>query len=159
MRFFFALDKNSDGVLTISEVAHGLQNMNVKYSSEIQSLLNELDTDGNGTIDYTEFVAASIDHKLFEQESACSAAFRVFDLNGDGQITVDELHQVTQMNFIQAAFTREMLEEMVREVDLDNDGTINYDEFIRMMRGTQKKKYENASTFSKARALLYRRFE
>lgn len=38
--------------------------------------------------DYTEFIAASIDHKLYEQEAVCNAAFRVFDLDGDGKITM-----------------------------------------------------------------------
>eukprot|EP01068_Selenidium_serpulae_P017663 Selendium_serpulae@DN6395_c1_g1_i3.p1 len=60
---FHALDKNGDGVLTASEIAHGMENMQVRYGDDIKDLLGELDTDASGTIDYTEFIAASMDHK------------------------------------------------------------------------------------------------
>eukprot|EP01069_Polyplicarium_translucidae_P001351 Polyplicarium_translucidae@DN1633_c0_g1_i1.p1 len=154
---FAALDTNGDGVLTVQEVSHGLSSVNVKFGAELEDLLRELDTDGNGTLDYTEFLAASIDHKLYEQESVCMSAFKVFDLDGDGKITIDEMHKVLEMSFVQEQFTREMIEEMIREVDINNDGSIDFDEFMRMMRGNQKKKYDGpaVSAFSKARALLY----
>jgi len=157
---FSALDKNGDGVLTVSEVSHALHNMSVTYGDEIQGILQELDTDGNGTIDYTEFIAASIDHKLYEQESVCRSAFRVFDLDGDGKITIDEMHNVLEMNFVREAFTRDIVEEMIKEVDTNNDGSIDFEEFMKMMRGNQKKKFETTtSPFSRARALLYRKLE
>lgn len=156
---FSALDKNADGVLTIGEVSAGLANMNVKHGDEIIEILEELDTDGNGTIDYTEFIAASIDHKLYEQEAVCKAAFRVFDLDGDGKITIEEMRKVLEMNFVQEEFTHEMIEEMVKEVDTNNDGMIDFEEFMKMMRGNQKKKLDINSPFSKAKALLYRKLD
>ncbi|KAH0475451.1 MAG: hypothetical protein KVP17_004415 [Porospora cf. gigantea B] len=84
---FLALDANHDGVLTVSEIKQAFQSLNVNYDGEVMELLEELDTDGNGTIDYTEFIAASIDHKLYEQERVLRQAFRVFDLDNDGKIT------------------------------------------------------------------------
>ncbi|OXB71618.1 UNVERIFIED_CONTAM: hypothetical protein H355_011963 [Colinus virginianus] len=84
---FAALDTNADGVLTVAELKQGLKQCCVA-GDDINEILKEMDTDGNGTIDYTEFIAASIDHKIYEQESACQAAFKVFDLDGDGKITV-----------------------------------------------------------------------
>lgn len=84
---FAALDKNADGVLTVSEMQQGLEQCGIQGEDVIE-VLKELDTDGNGTIDYTEFIAASMDHKIYEQESACQNAFRVFDLDGDGKISV-----------------------------------------------------------------------
>lgn len=89
------------------------------------------------SVDYTEFIAASIDHKLYEQEAICRAAFRVFDLDGDGKITMlvcclqttfayaliffflfvrEEMKKVLEMNFVQEVFTSEMIEDMVKEV-------------------------------------------
>ena len=84
---FAALDKNADGVLTVNEILQGLKQCGVE-GDDVLDVLKELDTDGNGTIDYTEFIAASMDHKIYEQESACQNAFRVFDLDGDGKISV-----------------------------------------------------------------------
>eukprot|EP01068_Selenidium_serpulae_P017666 Selendium_serpulae@DN6395_c1_g1_i6.p1 len=39
---FHALDKNGDGVLTASEIAHGMENMQVRYGDDIKDLLGEL---------------------------------------------------------------------------------------------------------------------
>ncbi|KAL8446854.1 hypothetical protein Emag_004615 [Eimeria magna] len=153
---FAALDKNADGVLTVNEIQQGLQQCGV-HGDDVLEVLKELDTDGNGTIDYTEFIAASMDHKIYEQESACQNAFRVFDLDGDGKISVDELQKVLETNYIKEAFSKETVLEMMREGDLNNDGMIDFDEFMRMMRGRQRRASEGASPLARARALLYRR--
>ncbi|KAL8274699.1 hypothetical protein Esti_001414 [Eimeria stiedai] len=153
---FAALDKNADGVLTVNEIQQGLQQCGVN-GDDVLEVLKELDTDGNGTIDYTEFIAASMDHKIYEQESACQNAFRVFDLDGDGKISVDELQKVLETNYIKEAFSKETVMEMMREGDLNNDGMIDFDEFMRMMRGRQRRASEGASPLARARALLYRR--
>nr|CEL69049.1 TPA: Calcium-dependent protein kinase 3 [Neospora caninum Liverpool] len=155
---FAALDTNADGVLTIAEIQQGLKQCCVA-GEEINDILKEMDTDGNGTIDYTEFIAASIDHKIYEQESACQAAFKVFDLDGDGKITVDELQKVLETRCVQEAFSKEAVAEMMKEGDSNNDGCIDFDEFMRMMRGRQRKASETVSPLARARALLYRRYE
>ncbi|PFH35285.1 calcium-dependent protein kinase CDPK5 [Besnoitia besnoiti] len=155
---FAALDTNADGVLTVAEIQQGLKQCCVA-GDEMNDILKEMDTDGNGTIDYTEFIAASIDHKIYEQESACQAAFKVFDLDGDGKITVDELQKVLETRCVQEAFSKEVVAEMLKEGDSNNDGCIDFDEFMRMMRGRQRKASETASPLARARALLYRRYE
>ena len=56
---FKALDKNGDGSLTFDELKSGLAS--VKNGEEILEILKAADTDKSGTIDYTEFIAATID--------------------------------------------------------------------------------------------------
>jgi calcium-dependent protein kinase len=56
---FKALDKNGDGCLTLDELRHGLSE--VKNGEEILALMQAADTDKSGTINYTEFIAATMD--------------------------------------------------------------------------------------------------
>merc|ERR1712070_1369950 len=58
------------------------------------SLMEDLDTDHSGGIDYTEFLAASMKRRTHVQESVCWRAFRQFDLNGDGTISKEEFLKV-----------------------------------------------------------------
>ncbi|KAF7458403.1 calcium-dependent protein kinase CDPK5 [Cryptosporidium felis] len=136
-KLFSTLDRNGDGVLTINEIRsalHKIQNIS-QLGDDIDNLLMELDTDGNGRIDYTEFLAASIDHRLYEQESLCKAAFRVFDLDMDGRISPQELSRVLNVTFIQEAFEQSTIDSLLKEVDTNQDGFIDFNEFMRMMMG------------------------
>ncbi|GFU30959.1 calcium-binding protein E63-1 [Nephila pilipes] len=59
------------------------------------------------------------------------AAFRVFDKDRNGYITRDELR--TAMEMIGEPMSEEQLDLMIRATDIDNDGKINYEEFVRML--------------------------
>ena len=74
---FKALDKNGDGCLTLDELRQGLTD--VKNADEILELMKAADTDGSGTINYTEFIAATIDAQIFMREENLRAAFQMFD--------------------------------------------------------------------------------
>jgi len=87
---FLALDINGDGFLTAAEISEGLEKAGfTEVPEEIQQILDGVDSDGNGVIDYTEFLAAALDKQIYTQEDACWAAFRVFDRDGDGKISIE----------------------------------------------------------------------
>jgi len=76
----------------------------------------QADVDNNGTIDYGEFIAATIHLNKFEREEHLIAAFQYFDKDGSGYITVDELQQAcAEHNMIDV-----LIEDIIREVDQDN---------------------------------------
>jgi Ca2+-binding EF-hand superfamily protein len=58
-------------------------------------------------------------------------AFKVFDSDGNGMISADELKQI--MFNLGEKLTEEEVEDMVKEADIDGDGEINYEEFVSMM--------------------------
>lgn len=55
------------------------------------AILEAADTDNSGSIDYTEFLAATIDQKTFMRDDYLKTAFNMFDKDGSGKISVDEL--------------------------------------------------------------------
>lgn len=76
----------------------------------------QADVDNSGTIDYGEFIAATVHLNKLEREEHLVAAFQYFDKDGSGYITVDELQQAcTEHNM-----TDVFLEDIIREVDQDN---------------------------------------
>merc|ERR1719408_259647 len=91
---FTSLDTDGDGTLTVDEMREGIKRMGVEVPANLQSIMEHIDSDGSGVIDYTEFLAATLDRKQYIQEDVCWAAFRVFDLDGNGKITKDELAAV-----------------------------------------------------------------
>merc|ERR1719359_573110 len=81
---FMALDDNGDGLLTAQEMKEGMQKAGLKeIPPDIQQIMEQVDSDGSGVIDYTEFLAATLDKRVYVQEDVCWQAFRAFDLNDD----------------------------------------------------------------------------
>ncbi|XP_056168079.1 calmodulin-like protein 8 [Syzygium oleosum] len=130
---FCLLDRDGDGCITITELATAIKSLDQNPTEEeLQSMINEVDIDGNGTIEFGEFLnlmARKIKETEIEEE--LKEAFKVIDKDQDGYISPDELQRV--MINLGEKLTEEELEEMMREADLDGDGRLDYEEFIRTM--------------------------
>merc|ERR1712051_80469 len=123
---------NGDGLLTVVEMREGLKSAGIKeIPSDLLQILQDVDSDGSGIIDYTEFLAATLDRKTYQTEDACWAAFRVFDKDGDGRISRAELQNVLSHEALAGATE---IEKMMDEVDVSGDGYIDFEEFMEMMR-------------------------
>merc|ERR1719387_1457414 len=132
---FMQLDSNGDGLLSVAEMRDGLQKAGLKeIPPDLQQIMEEVDADGSGVIDYTEFLAATLDKKTYLQEDACWTAFKVFDRNGDGKISKDELHAVLNSGEVEDAMGAQAVAKLLMEVDQNGDGEIDFDEFMQMMK-------------------------
>jgi len=58
-------------------------------------------------------------------------AFKVFDKNGDGKISAEELKEV--MGNLGETLTEDEIGQMIMEADTNKDGYVDYEEFCRMM--------------------------
>ncbi|ERM93658.1 hypothetical protein AMTRI_Chr03g149540 [Amborella trichopoda] len=128
---FKMIDTDGSGSITFEELKAGLKRVGANLTeSEIHALMEAADIDNNGSIDYGEFIAATLHLNKAEREDHLFAAFSYFDKDGSGYITQDELQQACEEFGIEDV----RLEEMIREVDQDNDGSIDYNEFVAMMQ-------------------------
>lgn len=135
---FTTLDANGDGFLTHQELRDGLLQAGIKeIPPDLQQIMEGVDSDASGMIDYTEFLAATLDKKEYLQEDVCWAAFRVFDRNGDGKISNAELKLVLGDDSVGEAMhsSAETIAKIMEEVDTNGDGEIDFTEFMQMMRG------------------------
>jgi len=131
---FQNLDVNRDGTLTIKEITDGIQD-GAKLSAEQLERLKKLDTDGSGSIDYTEFIAATINTKKYMKKEVMWSAFRLFDKDNDGHITKAELKTVLEEQ--QGGLMSEAeVDAIMTEIDTNGDGKISFSEFERMMDDT-----------------------
>ncbi|PON73836.1 Parvalbumin [Parasponia andersonii] len=103
---FCLLDKDGDGCITIDELATAIKSLDQNPTEdELQSMISEVDIDGNGTIEFGEFLNLM----------ARKTKLRHVMINLGERLKDEEL------------------EQMIREADLDGDGLVNYEEFVRMM--------------------------
>eukprot|EP00245_Coleochaete_scutata_P001822 TRINITY_DN12273_c0_g1_i1.p1 TRINITY_DN12273_c0_g1~~TRINITY_DN12273_c0_g1_i1.p1 ORF type:complete len:587 (+),score=169.56 TRINITY_DN12273_c0_g1_i1:186-1946(+) len=129
---FKAMDRDGNGTITYEELKVGLANQGSPMAeSEVRALMEAADVDGNGTIDYVEFIAATMHLNKMEKEGHLYMAFQHFDKDNSGFITRDELEQALIEHQMGDAGT---VKEIVAEIDTDNDGRIDYEEFVAMMR-------------------------
>ncbi|CAN6440018.1 unnamed protein product [Victoria cruziana] len=127
---FRMIDTDNSGSITFEELKAGLKKVGANLTeNEIHALMEAADVDNSGTIDYGEFIAATLHLNKAQREDHLFAAFSYFDKDGSGYITQDELQQACEEFGIEDV----RLEEMIREVDQDNDGRIDYNEFVAMM--------------------------
>ncbi|XP_055631344.1 calcium-binding protein E63-1 isoform X3 [Toxorhynchites rutilus septentrionalis] len=149
---FDLLDRDQDGHVTPEELQFMLRNLGIHVRDElIDDLLREASRTGSGLIDETEFLqwvariqALKEDSNTSNSSSSSSgnsttqaadddltqdlvAAFRVFDRDGNGYITRDELKSA--MDMIGENVTEYQLNEMLELADADKDGKINYEDF------------------------------
>ncbi|XP_057425494.1 calcium-dependent protein kinase 11-like [Lotus japonicus] len=128
---FKMIDADNSGTITFEELKNGLESVGSNLmESEIKSLMEAADIDNSGTIDYGEFLAATMHLNKMEREENLIAAFAYFDKDGSGYITIDELQQASK----DFGLGEVHLDEMIKEIDQDNDGRIDYGEFVAMMK-------------------------
>lgn len=129
---FRSFDRNNDGSLTQLELGSLLRSLGLNPSPEqLETLIQKTDKNSNGLIEFSEFITLVAPDLLPAKspytEDQLRQLFRLFDRDGNGFITAAELaHSMAKLGH---ALTAEELTGMIREADLDGDGTINFEEF------------------------------
>mmetsp|Transcript_140048 Transcript_140048/g.447901 ORF Transcript_140048/g.447901 Transcript_140048/m.447901 type:complete len:133 (+) Transcript_140048:3-401(+) len=104
---------------------------------DLQQIVDSLDTEGNGTINYTAFLAATTERRYNVLDDVLKAAFDVFDKDGDGKISAEELREVLDPSraarFCSRPEHAERIAEIISHADQNGDGQIDFREFAYMM--------------------------
>ncbi len=132
---FARFDMDSDGSLTILELAALLRSLGLKPSGDqIHVLLANMDSNGNGLVEFDELINAilpDMNEEVFINQEQLLEVFRSFDRDGNGYITAAEL--AGSMAKMGQPLTYKELTEMIKEADMDGDGVISFNEFAAVM--------------------------
>ena len=132
-KVFRAMDINGDGKLSKDEIQQGFaqyfgRSLNDK---EVDEMFEKVDADGSGAIDYSEFVVATMNEKNLLSNNKLQTAFKMFDKDGGGSISTDEIKQVLAFG---QNLDEKVIAEVIKQVDANGDGEISFEEFAEMMK-------------------------
>jgi calcium-dependent protein kinase len=126
---FQKIDVNGDGMLTLEELKNAINQNPEVHVMNIEQIFKTIDTDNSGVINYTEFLAASIDKRIYLQEDKLRDAFKLFDEDKSGKISKSEISKVLKFKKSGTEMTK-----LFEKYDLNGDGEIDFDEFLNMMK-------------------------
>jgi calcium-dependent protein kinase len=129
---FKRLDANGDGIVTVDELKMAIAELDVDKKT-LDEFSDAIDLSHTGTVDYEEFLAASMKQSDYLQDNILHDAFHFFDRDNDGFISPDELKVVIK-KLLKHEPTEKEIKDLIDDADLDHDGKIAYKEFEAMMR-------------------------
>ena len=135
-KLFNQIDINDDGKISKDELYNELKDrLNIKdLKKEIDIIFRNLDMDGNGYIEYEEFIRAAVNKEFFVSDEVIEFAFKFFDKDNSGDITYDEIKEVFKDSMIKKSKEDISLKKIINEVDKNGDGVISYEEFVLAMK-------------------------
>ena len=130
---FDKYDSNKDGNVNSDELANILKAININVSDEeIKEIIEEIELEGNNEINFENFVSiVNRREKDVDTEEEVLNALKFFDKEGNGLININDLKHI--MINVSKNLSEAEIDDMLKEADLDMDGFINYEEFIRSL--------------------------
>ena len=134
---FDMFDKEGKGTISATDITKIMKNFgNPVSKKEVENMIAEIDTSGDGELDFEEFVTLmqkQIQYLEESDEDLVLRAFKSFDKDHDGKITNYEFRYI--LTQLADKFTDEECDILFKECDLDNDGYLVYQDFINFWRG------------------------
>ena len=136
---FKTFDTDEDGYLSLKELKDLLISLGQDVTNEeLVEMTNEIDIEGNGTIDFKEFILLMA-RKMrdYDNEDEYIEAFRIIDKNNDDLISKEELKEAMTIigQFVWGESPTDAdIEYMIKEADTDGDGFLHYSDFIRKIK-------------------------
>jgi calmodulin len=141
---FSLFDSHGNGTINMEELECVMRSLNQKPTAgDLQVAV-----DRDGTIDISEFLALMVNRlKNTDTEERLIKACKVFDSDDNGTISASQLHQVVtnirglsneQLGRVRVA--RQLVDSMIREGELEKDGPIHYEDFVKTIMGVTERK-------------------
>ncbi|XP_052764532.1 neo-calmodulin-like [Mya arenaria] len=135
---FRLFDTNNDRSISVQELGKAMRFLGMSPTQQqITDAMSALDTNGNGRIEFQEFytfmqaeMTKLNEADFINNQDIVRSAFRTFDKDGNGYIDEKELR--IAMKKLGEALTDKELDDMMKQADIDGDGKINYEEFVKI---------------------------
>ena len=136
---FKELDETGEGLLTIKELKKGYKKFFTDDISdkEFDEIIKNIDQDKSGQISIEEFLRATINYENLISEKNLKYAFDYFDKDHSGFLSKDEIKEVLGL-IDDSDESNKIVNDIFKEVDLNGDGQISFEEFKIMMESNQK---------------------
>lgn len=130
---FNLFDRKREGKISVEEIGDVMRTLGVNPSqAELEKKLEEADLKKNGKIDLNEFVELFGDEVAEpDNEEDFIEAFNVFDPDGTGKVNAKELR--TMLLSLGEKLSEEETDSILKQVNQDSDGNIDYQEFVKIM--------------------------
>jgi len=134
-QYFLALDRNKHGTIILPELQRAMQE--AKHGTpekEVRQMFDALDFNKDEEIQYSDFLAAMLNSRTELSDSLLYSAFKRFDADHSGYITVDNVRTV-----MGHSYCVNKAKALIKEADHTQDGQISYQEFVMYVTGENGK--------------------
>ncbi|KAG6504852.1 probable calcium-binding protein CML13 [Zingiber officinale] len=133
---FDLFDTDQSGSLDAKELTVAMRALGFEMTDEdIHRLMSEIDKDRNGAIEFEEFLfmmTAKIGERDNKEE--LTRAFRIIDQDKNGKISDVDIQRIAHE--LGESFTLDEIQAMIKTADINGDGEVDIEEFLRIMRST-----------------------
>ncbi len=92
-------------------------------TAEVERVMELIDIDKNGYIEYSEWMAAMVDKKNLLDENRLRAAFNAIDVDGSEMIELDEIKRIL---IVGEDVAESVWEDILNEIDSDGNGSVDF---------------------------------
>ena len=142
-KIFYKIDNNLDGKLSKEELMNAYKLSGIKIKkSQLDKIINSMDFDNNGYIEYEEFIRATIPKENLFTDINLKTAFDMFDLDKNGSISLSEIKEVLG---IKKNDDDKVIQELMNEVHRTGNEEITFEQFKESMLNYAKEDIFNLS--------------
>ena len=142
-KIFYKIDTNLDGKLSKEELMNAYKLAGIKIKkSQLDKIINSMDFDNNGYIEYEEFIRATIPKENLFTDINLKTAFDMFDLDKNGSISLSEIKEVLG---IKKNDDDKVIQELMNEVHRTGNEEITFEQFKESMLNYAKEDIFNLS--------------
>ena len=157
---FAGLDIDGNGDISVKELEDILRSMRLKLKltdKQIERVLKQIDTNGDGSIDSDELMVVlekydteGVVYKALHLRSSIRQEFLKYDEDGNGYITKDEMVEIIK-DRTGLTIPQKQIERLMKDSDKNDDGKVNYEEFVALMsKSVMQKKVVKSRRSSQA---------
>lgn len=128
---FRVLDKKNTGLLSLNEIKEGFKELQMPQE-DLDDIFRSIDFNKDGQINYSEFLAATVDKKKALTLQNLTFAFHHFDVDNSGYITEAGLAEVFHREG--RHMTQELIHDIMKQADPLNKGKISFEDFTKIMK-------------------------